>query len=137
MTAPARIQLSRAKGSRKPDGAVVVARPTKWGNPFPWQGSWIVWLAVGLGYHADEAGRRAAAVSLYRSWLTGEPAVALDDDPNEADRRGLALGAALLETPPAIPEPPSLGPLRGKNLACWCPLDQPCHADVLLEIANV
>ena len=28
------------------------------------------------------------------------------------------------------------GQLRGKNLACWCPLDQPCHADVLLEVAN-
>jgi hypothetical protein len=26
--------------------------------------------------------------------------------------------------------------LRGLDLACWCPLDQPCHADVLLEIAN-
>jgi len=26
--------------------------------------------------------------------------------------------------------------LRGKNLACWCPMDGPCHADVLLEIAN-
>ena len=26
--------------------------------------------------------------------------------------------------------------LRGKNLACWCPLNQPCHADVLLEMAN-
>lgn len=26
--------------------------------------------------------------------------------------------------------------LRGKNLACWCPLGQPCHADVLLELAN-
>lgn len=26
--------------------------------------------------------------------------------------------------------------LRGKNLACWCPPGQPCHADVLLEIAN-
>lgn len=26
--------------------------------------------------------------------------------------------------------------LRGKNLACWCPLHQPCHADVLLELAN-
>ena len=26
--------------------------------------------------------------------------------------------------------------LRGKNLACFCPLDQPCHADVLLELAN-
>lgn len=22
------------------------------------------------------------------------------------------------------------------GLACWCPLDQPCHADVLLELAN-
>jgi hypothetical protein len=27
-------------------------------------------------------------------------------------------------------------PLRGKDLACWCPLDQPCHADVLLELAR-
>ena len=26
--------------------------------------------------------------------------------------------------------------LGGKNLACWCPLNQPCHADVLLELAN-
>lgn len=26
--------------------------------------------------------------------------------------------------------------LRGKNLSCFCPIDQPCHADVLLELAN-
>ena len=26
--------------------------------------------------------------------------------------------------------------LRGKDLVCWCPPGQPCHADVLLEIAN-
>lgn len=26
--------------------------------------------------------------------------------------------------------------LTGRDLACWCPLDQPCHADVLLEVAN-
>lgn len=26
--------------------------------------------------------------------------------------------------------------LQGKNLACWCPLDHPCHADVLLRLAN-
>lgn len=26
--------------------------------------------------------------------------------------------------------------LPGRDLACWCPLDSPCHADVLLEIAN-
>jgi len=30
----------------------------------------------------------------------------------------------------------NLDQLRGKNLACWCPLDQPCHADVLLQLAN-
>ena len=30
----------------------------------------------------------------------------------------------------------SLDELRSKDLACWCPLDEPCHADVLLELAN-
>lgn len=30
----------------------------------------------------------------------------------------------------------NLEELRGKDLACWCPLDRSCHADVLLEIAN-
>ena len=30
-----------------------------------------------------------------------------------------------------------LEPLRGKDLACWCSLDQPCHADVLLELCRV
>ena len=29
-----------------------------------------------------------------------------------------------------------IAPLRGKDLCCYCPLDQPCHADVLLELAN-
>ena len=32
--------------------------------------------------------------------------------------------------------PDLLVPLRGKHLACYCPLDRPCHADVLLELAN-
>lgn len=32
--------------------------------------------------------------------------------------------------------PQYLAPLRGHDLACWCPLEQPCHADVLLELAN-
>lgn len=39
-------------------------------------------------------------------------------------------------------EPESLNELRGHDLACWCPLEDslgnkvPCHADILLEIAN-
>ena len=29
-----------------------------------------------------------------------------------------------------------LSELRGKNLACYCRLDQACHADLLLKLAN-
>jgi hypothetical protein len=35
-----------------------------------------------------------------------------------------------------VDEPAFLEPLRGKNLACWCSLDEPCHVDLLLEAAN-
>ena len=31
-------------------------------------------------------------------------------------------------------DPAPLESLRGHDLACWCPLDKPCHADVLLEL---
>jgi hypothetical protein len=33
-------------------------------------------------------------------------------------------------------EPDWLKELRGKNLSCWCPLEDKCHADILLELAN-
>lgn len=26
--------------------------------------------------------------------------------------------------------------LKGKNLSCWCKIGEPCHADVLLKLAN-
>ncbi len=32
--------------------------------------------------------------------------------------------------------PQFLKPLIGKNLACWCPLSLPCHADILLKIID-
>ncbi len=32
----------------------------------------------------------------------------------------------------AVNYPLDFGPLKGRNLACWCRLDQPCHADVPL-----
>lgn len=44
---------------------------------------------------------------------------------------------AIIRRLPAVGDAPDrLHELRGKNLACYCPLDQPCHADVLLELAN-
>ncbi len=33
-------------------------------------------------------------------------------------------------------DPHLLDELRCKNLACWCRLDQPCHADILLAMSN-
>ncbi|MDP6564592.1 MAG: DUF4326 domain-containing protein, partial [Alphaproteobacteria bacterium] len=37
-------------------------------------------------------------------------------------------------------EPPAIEDIKrelaGRDLACWCRLDGPCHADVLLDIAN-
>jgi hypothetical protein len=33
-------------------------------------------------------------------------------------------------------QPDFLAPLHGKNLACFCKMTEPCHADILLELAN-
>lgn len=103
-----RITLSRAKGWRKPAGAVVVARPSIFGNPFTVKA-------------AEEAGHtRQGAVAAFEDWLAGNP---------------WACGADLMEDRrQAILT--RLHELRGKTLACWCRLDQPCHADVLLRLSN-
>lgn len=103
-----RIQLRRTKGWVKPEGAVIVARPSKWGNPFTFK------AAESAGY------TRKGAVSAFEDWLSGNP-WACGSDTYEARRQ------AILD---------SLHELRGRDLACWCPLDQPCHADVLLRLAN-
>lgn len=53
--------------------------------------------------------------------------------------RAIASAAALMDGPCVVSMPPSaddIAELRGHDLACWCALDAPCHADVLLEIAN-
>lgn len=47
-----------------------------------------------------------------------------------------ALTSGTLTDRAGLPLMDRLGELRGKDLACWCDLDQPCHADVLLRYAN-
>jgi hypothetical protein len=111
---PRRIQLRRTKGWRKPADAVVVARPTRWGNPFTVDGC----LAAGLADTTADA--RAICVLAYHAWLTGDTVPGAPDDGGARRRRILDE----LET------------LTGRDLACWCALDQPCHADVLLALAN-
>ncbi len=114
---PERIQRKRTKGWRMPEGAIYVGRPTKWGNPIqiiPVRRSGPFDLERdGVGFIGQSTGlwsARASAARRYRDL------VSLGLTPVSADEIRAAL--------------------RGHDLACWCPLDSPCHADVLLEIAN-
>jgi len=73
-------------------------------------------------------------VKVDRSTKWGNPYVVDRETPAEAVA---AFRAMLARWPRSHPEIAQIREqLGGRNLACWCPLDQPCHADVLLEIAN-
>ncbi len=52
------------------------------------------------------------------------------------DERAEAVESFEFEIASKIRRGLDLSSLRGKDLACWCPLDKPCHADVLLRLAN-
>jgi hypothetical protein len=114
---PERVQLSRKKGWRMPLNTVKVSRPGVFGNPFAAEG------AIDSGF-ATEKTARAFVVQCFADWINypGQRAEKWWQGPESDKRR-----AAILDGLPG---------LRGKNLACWCRLDQPCHADVLLELAN-
>lgn len=104
-----RIQRRRSRGWRMPEGAIYVGRPTLFGNPWA---------------HAD----RAVATRMYRVWLTGglRTSVLLDCRKVRPGRLDSVRRDILAE----------LQLLRGRALACWCPVGSPCHADVLIELAN-
>lgn len=109
MSAPRRIQRQRAKGWRKPEGAVYVGRGSRWGNP---------WRVGSTGWTIEPGG-----------FINREPHAPLTVQECIASFRNSVehqLSA----------DPGYLAELVGKDLMCWCPLGQPCHADVLLEMAN-
>lgn len=62
---PKRIRLSRQKGYRKPEGCIVVARPSRWGNPFTIASAWENGFTEGMT--AAEA--RAFVAACFESWL--------------------------------------------------------------------
>lgn len=106
---PKRIQLKRTRGWRKPENAVVVSRPTRWGNPFNWQD---------IIMRLDSSDPKKAATIEYEYWLTGMGPYG----EKFPERRQWILD--------------HIHELRGKDLACWCKPSDACHADVLLQLAN-
>ena len=118
MTRPVRLRLRRERGfdlqahSRATNGlpAVNVARPSKWGNPF----------TIGDCGSAEEAVARFGRAVL-GAWSNGDflPPFAHPES---------TIGRIIADAPRE---------LRGHNLACWCEAGEPCHADVLLSLANV
>jgi hypothetical protein len=125
MSEPKGVQRKRTKGFKMPEGAVYVGRPSRWKNPYKIanseRGKGFIVVAVDrwgkssgerwAGF-ADKAEAAAFAVDLYKRMLLGS----FDSDPGSRKHY--------------------LGPLVGKDLACWCALGEPCHRDVLLELTR-
>ncbi|MCG8670225.1 MAG: DUF4326 domain-containing protein [Pseudomonadales bacterium] len=106
---PKRIFRERTKGWRLPDNTVYVGGPSIYANPFRINRKHV------NGY--------GIAVSKFYSWLMCvEKAF-----PNERNIPFYYNREAILL---------NIHRLQGKNLACYTPLDQPSHADVLLMFAN-
>lgn len=105
--APGRVQRQRTTGWRMPEGVVYVGRPTRWGNPFRVGEDYQIVLRDG-SQRAGHVDDAARAVDLFAEYIEANP-----------------------DLVPIVREH-----LAGRDLACWCPVGQPCHADVLLAVAN-
>jgi len=118
MSKPQRIQRKRTKGWKMPENTVYVGRGSKWGNPFK-IGEFTQVMHKSSAYPYEmymdsfKVVGNSHAVQLFKT---------------ASDKRADWYHKDYIF--------PCLEDLKGKNLACWCRLDQPCHADVLLEIAN-
>lgn len=118
MMRPQRLVLSRKRGfdlqeaSRRLNGlpAQVVSRPSKWGNPF-------TIADMEARYGLDKEAARRKSIELFGQWMDGTLPQELSPGP-PLDRAAIR------------------AELGNRNLACWCSLDGPCHAEILLRIAN-
>lgn len=116
---PERVQLRRTKGWRMPPNTVKVARPGPWGNRF--------------------AVRRVESSACGTAWAVVDTGDGEEFEMERFDTKAKASECAVYLHRQCL-EPDDVARARAElgdqNLACWCPLDQPCHADILLEIAN-
>ena len=133
MDHPIRIQLSRANGWKMPPNTVKVARGTIWGNPFK--------IGEPSGHSFNDGGdptpmiaalTREQAFAFYRDMISGF----LSPEMHPVGHEWLAKFKNKMHG--GHPSEMARSYLRGKNLACWCKVGSqyPCHAAVLLELAN-
>lgn len=108
---PLRIQRKRTAGWRKPDNTVIVDRTSRWGNRFK------VADCIESGFASGRIEARGVVVKAFGDWLDGEwPEV------HPGRRRRIIA---------------ELASLKGRDLACTCPVDfMPCHGDELIRRAN-
>lgn len=120
---PKRIQRKRTKGWRMPENTVYVGRGSRWGNPHR-VGDIVTDRNEELCTWEKRAITATNAVAMYAHDMMpyehqGPTSTLEHFYLSEANMRDIQAS------------------LRGKDLACWCKPGEPCHADWLLEIANM
>lgn len=147
---PKRIQRKRTKGWKMPPNCVYVGRPTIFGNPFQADDPEYAVAAFRLYANCSVLETEFGFIGPHRANIDGSLPMAVQigvtrshGKNNGRDKPFLFVPTTGFETPlmmvmcPNIPGlQKAIAQLRGKDLACWCPVDQPCHADVLIELAN-
>lgn len=124
-------KTNRQKGYKQPDNAFFVGKPTKWDTPFRvvevpnndvLNELFVRWMVVSW---IDFSGYLD-----YNEFLTRNEAAKASIETFErmlVDGKIPTYGKKWRE---------KLEEMRGKDLLCYCPIDEPCHADVLLKYAN-
>lgn len=108
---PKRIQRKRTKGFKLPPNTICVSRPSKWGNPFKVDKRFDIWgqfvtQKMSRYHYSHKIKDLQDSLFRYTDYL----------------QRMIKFGHL------------DISELKGKNLACWCPIDKPCHADILLKL---
>lgn len=97
-----------------PEGTIYVGRGSRWGNPLPGPLQRLLPDQIVTGYRDLVVHRKAIM---------------------ETPDYRITVRATDVTTPvPTVDEIRTA--LKGRDLACWCADDAPCHAEVLLALAN-
>lgn len=148
---PYRVQLRRTKGWRLPPNTTVVSRPTRWGNPFGYRKDTGLARVPALDGAPWEYEDRISADGMRHDYWHPDGRVTVHHIRYMTRAECVEVYQRALVTPTPdlhlwhrgqVTVDDVRRELTGRNLACWCPLVDaegnrvPCHADVLLAVAN-